>query len=659
MSSPVRSSSAKLATTPFARSKIGLPVSRWQRLLEMLFLLLIFAVTLWATAVFSDRYALGLLSDRGEQRLNLYASSLQSGLEKYDYLPEMLSVDRILLDLLNQPDNQDLVQRANLLMQRLNGLAGTSATYMMDRDGLTIAASNWNVELSFVGKKFEFRPYFKTAIKGQKGRYFAHGTTSKKPGYFISHPVFDNKEVVGVVVVKVGIEALETQWARTRPDDRVVVTDEHGVIFMTSYKPWKYRSLYPVAEEIRQQIIASRQYDDALIEALPTRISEQTTAGNPILVIDPWQQTGDSNQRRYLAQTTNIAGTGWTLQLLSNTASTKPIISVALLVVGSLFILVIIVILFIYQRRQVMHERWMSEQREQAALKTARDELEENVRQRTSDLTETNTELRRQIQERRKAEDELHTAQNELIQASKLAALGGMSAGVTHELNQPMAAIRSYADNAVSLIKMDRIDEASSNLKTISELTERVGRITGQLKMFARKSVPRVKPVSLKGAMDSSLMQLMSRIQDENIEIIQNIPEGRIWVLGGIIRLEQILINLMNNALDAMLDTGAGDETDDPAQRILRVDIKEAGETVILNIRDSGPGISDEAAAKIFDPFFTTKSTGKGLGLGLSITLGIVKEIGGTIRAKNDPRGGACFEVELKTADAATDGVKL
>ena len=291
-----------------------------------------------------------------------------------------------------------------------------------------------------------------------------------------------------------------------------------------------------------------------------------------------------------------------------------------------------------------MHERWMSEQREQTALKTARDELEENVRQRTLDLTETNTELRRQIQERQKAEKELQNTQNELIQASKLAALGGMSAGVTHELNQPMTAIRSYADNAAAFIKLNRIEDAVANLKIIGELTDRVGRITGQLKMFARKSVARVKPISLKSALDSSLMQLMPRLKNENVTVIQNIPEGRIWVLGGIIRLEQILINLMSNALDAMTEL-------DASHKILTIDIKEMDRKVVLTIQDTGPGISSETVSKIFDPFYTTKATGKGLGLGLSITLGLVKEIGGKISARNSEEGGACFQVELLMAE--------
>lgn len=633
---------------------IGLPVSRWQRLLEVLLLLLVFAVVLWATAVFSNRYALGLLSDRGEQRLDLYSSSLQSGLEKYDYLPEMLSVEPKLLNLLRNSNDGALIRQANLLMGRLNKLAGTSATYLMDVDGMTIAASNWQKKRTFVGKNFKFRPYFQTAIKGHKGRYFAHGITSQKPGYFISHPIFYQNSVVGIVVVKVGIEDLETRWARTRPDDRIIVTDEHGVIFITSHNSWKYRSLYPVADEIREKIIESRQYDRALIEPLPLQISDETADGNPILIIELWEKSRTRATQQYLVQTETVGGTGWTLQLLSSTSSVKPIISGALVVVGSLFVVTFIVILFFYQRRQVRHERWLAEQREQATLKTARDQLEENVKQRTADLTTTNTELRRQILERQKAEKELKNAQSELIQASKLAALGGMSAGITHELNQPMSAIRSYADNAVSLLKMDRLEDAAKNLKTIGELTDRVGRITGQLKMFARKSVARVKPVSLKSALDSALMQLMPRIKEEQVTVTQRIPEGRIWVMGGIIRLEQIMINLMSNALDAM----AGNDIHASKKRNIGIEIFQDEQWVVLKISDTGPGISQDILAKIYEPFFTTKLTGEGLGLGLSITLGIVKELGGEISVENTPDSGACFQVRF-LAVTAEKGVNV
>lgn len=630
----------------FDIEKIGIPVSKWQRLLEVLLLLLVFTLVLWVTAVLSNRYALGLISERGQQRLDLYASSLKSSIEKYDYLPEMLSVEPKLLGLLKDTENFKKIADVNVLLERMNETSGTLTTYLMDHKGLTIASSNWQAERTFVGKNFYFRPYFQTAMAGGKGRYFAHGITSQKAGYFISYPVKSEGKVIGVVVVKVGVEDLEQSWALTRPNDKVVVTDEHSVIFITSHKEWKYRALYPIADEIRNKVIKSRQYDDASLDHLTVRISDTTSEGNPILTIEQFNASKKYVSDQFLVQSSSFGGTDWTIHFLSDLASRRPIVSVALLVAGSVFGVIFVIILYFYQRRQVMHERWLAEQREQAALKLARDELEENVHQRTQDLTETNNELRLQVIERKKAEDELRTMQNELIQSSKLVALGRMSAGVTHELNQPMTAIRSYAENAVALINMDRVPEASANLKTISQLTDRVARITGQLKMFARKPVANIKPVSLNNALDNSLMQLMPRIQEENVEIRKIIPDQPVWVLGGTLRLEQILINLIRNALDAMLEN----ELNNEAPKILKLQILCLNNKVSLKICDSGPGIDPDLQSRIFDPFFTTKATGQGLGLGLSITLGLVHELGGQISASNVAGGGACFDVILQSA---------
>ncbi|MBL4740362.1 MAG: sensor histidine kinase [Sneathiella sp.] len=628
----------------YYRKKSGVPVPKWQRLLEMILFLFVFSIVLWVTATLSNRYALGLVSERGQQRLDLYATSLKSSLEKYDYLPEMLSVEPKLLELLKDPKNTNKLKLVNGLLARMNRTSGTLTTYLMDGKGLTLASSNWQAERSFVGRNFHFRPYFKTAMTGGTGRYFAHGITSQQPGYFISYPVKAEAKIIGVVVVKVGVEDLEQSWALTRPNNRVIVTDEHGVIFITSQKEWKYKSLYPIAEEIRSQVIKSRQYDDAQLDHLSVQISEKTSEGNPILIIPELGDFSENRIGQFLVQSSGFSGTDWTIHFLSNLDSRRPIVSVALLVVGSVFGIIFVIILYLYQRRQVMHERWLSEQREQAALKMARDELEENVHQRTQDLTLSNNELRLQITERRKVENELRTMQSELVQSSKLAALGRMSAGVTHELNQPMTAIRSYAENAAALIGMDRVEEASANLKIISELTDRIGRITGQLKMFARKPVTNIKPVSLTNALDNSLMQTMSRIRQDKIEIRKTMPDTPVWVMGGSLRLEQILINLISNALDAM------SEVDDKIKRVLEIQIHTSQDEVSLKLCDTGPGIDKDLQSKIFDPFFTTKATGQGLGLGLSITLGLVNELGGQITADNIPGGGACFKVTLQGA---------
>jgi two-component system C4-dicarboxylate transport sensor histidine kinase DctB len=257
-------------------------------------------------------------------------------------------------------------------------------------------------------------------------------------------------------------------------------------------------------------------------------------------------------------------------------------------------------------------------------------------------LRETNEQLRREVAEREHAEAVLREAQDGLVQAAKLALLGQMSAGVTHEINQPLTALRALADNARQLVELGRLEEVKQNLRSISELTQRMGRLTAQLKGFARKAPASRQSVPVRRAIGNALLLLDSRVRAERAQVNVDGDE-QLCAACDSTRLEQVLVNLVANALDAM----AG--TDGPRRVSLRCWLDEAASRVRVRVCDTGSGIPDHAMSRLFEPFFTTKKPGEGLGLGLMISSQIVREWGGSLAGANLATG-ACFEFDLPLA---------
>jgi two-component system C4-dicarboxylate transport sensor histidine kinase DctB len=291
-------------------------------------------------------------------------------------------------------------------------------------------------------------------------------------------------------------------------------------------------------------------------------------------------------------------------------------------------------LLFLYVRQRL-------QAREQ--LQAAYNQLELMVAERTARLERTTQRLMAEAEVRRQAEQQLHRTQNELYQAGKMAVLGQMSASITHELNQPLTALRTMSDNAVLLFERGRIDEARQNLSKISQVVARMGTITGKLKGFARKSNAELAPVSIHTAISNALVLVERRLQLDKVAFTLDINAGDVYALCDSNRLEQVLLNLMSNALDA-LGTLERD-----AARALTIGVAEGGGTVRIRVADNGPGLTDEARERLFQPFFTTKPQGEGLGLGLAISEQIVRDFGGTLRPEETTTG-ACFVIELQAA---------
>lgn len=593
-------------------------------------------LTLWQAALWSERAALQAIREEGLRRLSLYVGNLTGEMERHDYLPRILAEDGAVKAVLLNPRDGLAVDMANRYLERINDFAQASATYVMDRDGMTLAASNWRSERSFVGRNFQFRPYFQQAMGGELGRYFALGTTSLKPGYYLARPVFQDydtdREIIGVIVVKVGMEQLEETWRGGSV--QALVSDAHGVVFIASDPAWRFKSLEPLEPGLRDRIRASRQYHDAPLDPLPLKGNRELGGGDRRVKLE---RTG------YLMQSAPVPETPWTLHVLSPIAEVKHRVFVVTALAGLVFLIVLVSALYLVQRRRHFNDRLAYQQQVAETLADARDQLEARVRERTSDLSSANRHLMREIRERRRAELDLRRTQAELLQAGKLAVLGTLSTSINHELNQPLGAIRSYADNARAFLDRARPEAARDNLVSISELTERMAAIITRLKSFARKSKADVREVPLRPSLTNALDLLEPRLRKEGVEVVLDLPDGDIPVRGGAVRLEQVFVNLFTNAVDAM----AGRET-----RVLAVTVDETEDGVSVRVADTGHGIPEDQLPNIFDAFVTTKGErgdeDGGLGIGLSISYSIVENFGGTLEAANRPKGGAVFTLRLR-----------
>ena len=587
------------------------------------------ALVLWQTAYWTKQVAIDDIRDRSKNNLTLVVSNISSELKRYRSQPELISAHENLAPVLLGTASRQEIQALNADLKRINDVIDASDIYIMDATGTTIAASNYQKEKTFIGKNFEFRPYFNLAMQGQRSNYFAYGITSKKRGYFFSYPVRYLGKIIGVVAVKITVERLEEKWRES--SDEVLVIDDYGIVFLASDTSWHYRYLRSLSDDDTQALADSFQYGEKTLKPMP--IVDQTRDLNDgVLSLSLERGEIISDARDYLVEQVDMVDEGWKVLLLVKDEEVgkrvKLAMMVAALVLASLFLAVINIV----QRRRRSAERM--------AMKDAHSlELEQKVKSRTKELTQTNELLEAEVVERKQAESALRETQAGLVQATKLAALGKMSAGVSHELNQPLAASRSYSDNAKAFIARGNVETASDNLQLISELVDRMDRIIKNLRTYARDESISMRPVVVAEVLNDSLMLMAERIQTESIDIINNTTEPSPVVIAGDVRLQQVFVNLFSNAFDSMRSSEVSQ---------LTISTHEQGDYIHISISDTGTGVPQALREHVFDPFYSTKSVGEGMGLGLSITYGIVDQFGGKIIIGDSPSGGALFTIILK-----------
>lgn len=586
------------------------------------------AAIVWSAFLLALGLGLNQTAQRGAATLGLTIAGIKGTLGRYRTLPQLIADNKDVRAILTSQNPSSISTQVNRELKRLNDIVGASDTYVLNNSGLTVAASNFDTDTSFVGKNFSYRPYFQDAIGGKLGKYFAIGTTSKKRGYYFASAVKVDGKTVGVVTVKIAIDKMESAWQSR--DHEIVVTDENGIIFMSSNPRWLFQSIKPLSPAVLKQLQKTRKYNGADLKELVLKRSVRTTPLFEILTMQSAHQSAE-----YVVQSTPMSEQAWNVQIFS---STSPARTQAYIIAATVLFVLLSILLagaFFIQRRQRLLERMQAQQ--QAQL-----ELEKQVQLRTFDLNQANISLKDEIKERKATENKLRQTQADLVQAGKLAALGQMSAALSHELNQPLGAIKSYADNAGAYLQRGREKEAGENVSRISTLVDRMASISKNLRNFARKPNEEISVIPVAQIVNDAVEILERKLSDAKTEIQIQLPEHELWAKGGQVRLQQVIVNLISNGIDAM---------EDSQNAKIEINAHQNDDVITIDVRDYGQGISPEHAAKIFDPFFSTKGVGKGLGLGLSISYNIIKDFGGQLSTYAHRDGGTVFSIQLEAGN--------
>lgn len=578
----------------------------------ILFVLTLLTIISWFV-VWHHQYR--QLTQEHQEQLDKFTNHIVTKLDKYAHIPQLLSKDKALVLALQNQTNSAQIEITNRYLEQVNQVIEAEDTYLLNQYGTTIAASNWNLARTFVGRNFAWRPYFKQAILGDSSQYFALGSTSGSRGYYYAYPVIYAAENIGVIVVKMDLTAIEENWQSS--NSAMVATDQYSVVFMSSEPKWLFHSLTDLDTIRRQQLIASRQYHT---ESLPSLGLTGNLTDSTSELISPFKGGwfGD-----YLVTSRLIPGLKLTFRVLTPKR-------VLFWSTASFVLVEVLFFCVIYLTYQLIRHRQQRQRQFEQIQSEAKQKLEFLVMERTA-------ELQAEILERTRTEYQLRQTQDELVQAAKLAVLGQMSASISHELNNPLAAIRSFADNARRFLAKNQHQRVDDNLTRISALTERMAKISEQLKSFARKSDSRDQVCVLLTPVIQSAMDLVAaQIKASGCQFVVELPDRPIKILINPIQLEQVLINLMTNALQALQNI---------EDKQLQLSCHTVNDSVVLILDDNGPGISEEQVAHLFEPFYTTKKNG--LGLGLSISQQIIQAMDGKLTAESSPLGGARFTIVL------------
>lgn len=560
----------------------------------------------WSVWLYGYSQSLGQVAARGQVDLALAADRLVTGLLRYRAAAVLLA-EHPTLEALH--DGQGAAQ-AQAFLQASADKTGAMATYYADRDGRILAQTQGAGLQGLAGA-----PWFQRAQGGALGAdHGIHPGTGRR-AYFYAAPGFGpDGQVRGVLVMVVDLDGLEGAWRGTRPS--VFFTDEQGQVFVTN----------------RSELMFWQWEDTAMVRPDGARIGVSVSWLGGFEI---WRQRLSPYVPRaalHLVQPLPVIGLR--AEALVDVAPAQRVAGLQAAVVAALCLVFGAALFVVTARRR--------------ALSEANRLLEDRVRARTGQLEETNAALRREVGERQDAEAALRQAQAELVQAGKLSALGQMSAGISHELNQPLMAIQQFAENGAAFLASGRTEQAGANLQRIAGLAMRAGRIIKNLRAFAKGEQQPLGKVDLRAVLDQAEELTEARLRGEGVRLFrQDLGASPIWVRGGEVRLAQVFVNLIVNAGDAMAqrDLADGEETALLAGS-KRIDIEvDVGARIRVRVRDRGPGIADPD--KLFEPFYSTKEVGEGMGLGLSISYGLVQSFGGNIQGRNLETG-AEFTVELE-----------
>lgn len=548
-------------------------------------------IVFWSVRAANDRATVDVLQKAGET-LSVQAETLTGVLDKYRLMPPLLSRQSSVASLfIRDGDGNPQALDARHMAQELAGMSAAKDVAFLFPDGEILAHAHG----AFVENGVGLEQLVEVARQGKLGR-MALSLPNGSRSYAFSSGVRRNGKLVGVVIVYVDFYRVEAAWALSAYP--IFVTDGSGSVLLSNQPDWLLKP------------ISQFKADD---------------------IKEPAFRIGEGLQSR-IDLTRNLPLLGWDLHVLADPApvfaarlSAGTIATLACLIAGLLALILM---------RRNENAIFRSRSDRATALR-----LERVVRDRTRALSVTNQSLSREVEVRRSAEDRLRKTQADLIQAAKLAALGQMSAALSHEFNQPLAAIRSYADNAVRFLDRGKTGEVAGNLGRINALIDRMAELSRTLLAFARKPGITSGPVPLGNVVDEALLLARPRARAAGVAIETDEALDSFRVEGGRIRLSQVFVNLVNNAVDALHGRQDG---------WVRIVAREDDDMVLVMVSDNGPGIAADEIDQVFDPFFTTKGIGEGIGIGLSIVDNIVRDFGGSIKVSNRDGGGACFEIRLR-----------
>lgn len=520
-------------------------------------------------------------------RAALYRTSLINALERFHHLPHVLAQDPFVISAASGADAATLNHRLETFSDR----AGLEAIYLMDIHGQTIAASNHDKPVTFLGQNYAFRPYFKDALAGNLGEFFAIGTTTSRPGYFIAQPVRGSSGlVIGVIALKVDLNPLVQSWSDS--GERVLVTNGDGVVVLSSHADWLYGTIAPITPQRMAEIRAERQFGR---EPLNLLAWQQPTVGTVRL-----------DDATYLHQSIPVARLGWSLHLLGDVERAQE--RAWFSVIGAAILISLFMMAAFFLRSVRINNALQASQADRRKLRVANAELER--------------------------------AQAELARTGKLAVLGQLAASVTHELGQPISAMRNYLMAA----ELDaETDEDRELLKRLGGIVLRMENISHQLRFFAQPSEDTFEPVDLAKVWKGAYALVAMDLQLAKIELRIASDDPAPQVMGNRYRLEQVVVNLLKNAISVLKDSPV---------RILTVSLYCEDGFAMLSVEDTGPGFGAQSIEQLQEPFHTTKASGEGMGLGLAISAEIIKEHGGQLLASNRDTMGAVFTLKIPQLDS-------
>ena len=569
--------------------------------------LAVFALFVLAVAAFSAgvwrtgyRQALDQLAQRGEADLLLATDRLTGQLQLYQQLAVLMAAHPSLAGALRQGEEVDV--RAILVATA--DKTGALDVQLADREGRVLASAKGMIDDGLAASAS-----FARAMTGALGEGHGINPVGGQRSYTFAAPIFGpDAQVQGAVIVLVDIGLVEAEWRGARPT--VFFTDDAGLVFITN----------------RSELLFWRRGPGQVGLSSPTGVEGEFSfvRHGPHMI---WRESWSPYiPARALHLARDLPVIGMRAEALVDVEPARRLATLQAGLVAAVCLAFGALLFLATERRRTLAQ--------------ANARLEGRVAERTHELSGANAALRREVAERAAAEAALKKVQDDLVQAGKLSALGQMSAGISHELNQPLMAIRQYAENGVGLLERGKTDVAAQNLRRIGDLAHRMGRIIRNLRAFARQESEPMGRVDLVAVVNSALELSETRLARDAVTV-EWTPPAPVHVIGGEVRLGQVVLNLIGNAADAM----AGLE-----ERRITLSLRRDDGRVVLEVADTGPGI--EEPEKIFEPFYTTKAVGaaEGMGLGLSISYGLVQSFGGAIRGRNRPGGGAVFTVELTPA---------